>query len=67
VALCPDIWVPTKASEFASIMKATIRSGVGRGRRDGAEFRYGRASEDAMLRKTEIAALDRAPPTSARA
>lgn len=60
VALCPDIWVPTKASELASIMKATIRTGVGRGRRHGAEFRYGRASQDAMLRRSEITALDRA-------
>jgi len=60
VALCPDIWVPTKASELASIMKATIRSGVGRGRQHGAEFRYGRASQDAILRRSEITALDRA-------
>jgi len=60
VALCPDIWVPNKASELASIMKATIRSGVGRGRQHGPEFRYGRASQDAILRRSEIAALDRA-------
>ncbi len=60
VALCPDIWVPTKASELASIMKATIRTGVGRGRQHGAEFRYGRASQDAILRRSEITALDRA-------
>ena len=60
VALCPDIWVPTKASELASIMKATIRAGVGRGRQHGHEFRYGRASQDAILRRSEITALDRA-------
>jgi hypothetical protein len=59
VAVCPDVWVPTKASELASIMKATIRTGVGRGRLHGAEFRYGRASQDAILRRSEITDLDR--------
>jgi len=60
VGLCPDIWVPTKASELASIMKATLRTGVGHGRRNGAEFRYGRANRDAILRRSEITALDEA-------
>ena len=59
VGLCPDIWVPTRAGELAGIMKATIRTGVGRGRHLGNEFRYGKASQDAILRRSELAALDR--------
>ena len=59
VALCPDVWVPTDASQLESIMKATIRTGVGRGRRGGSEFRYGDASTDAMLKRSQLAALDR--------
>jgi hypothetical protein len=47
-------------SELASIMKATLRTGVGHGRRNGAEFRYGRANRDAILRRSEITALDEA-------
>jgi hypothetical protein len=41
-------------------MKATLRTGVGHGRRNGAEFRYGRANRDAILRRSEITALDEA-------
>lgn len=60
VALCPDVWVPTRAGDLAAIMKATIRTGVGRGRHHGPEFRYGAPDRDAILRRGELAALDRA-------
>lgn len=71
VGLCPEVWVPTRPGELAAIMRATLRSGVGRGRHHGPEFRYGSAGRDPSLRKHELTTLDRirlttlAPPEAA--
>lgn len=59
IGLCPDVWVPTESSQLELIMKATIRSGVGHGRRGGPEFRYASADADPHLRKSQAAQLDK--------
>ena len=59
VGLCPDVWVPTDAGQIESVMKAMIRSGVGKGRRGGYEFRYANAEHDSHLRRSQSAALEK--------
>lgn len=59
VAVCPDVWVPTRPDHLAGIMRAVLRSGVGHGRLHGAEFRYATARRDPVLRWRELAALDK--------
>jgi len=63
VALCRDVWVPTDSNQLEYIMKATLRTGVGRGRRFGHEFRYGTTDDDGILRRHQLATLDRAKLT----
>lgn len=63
VALCRDVWVPTDSAQLEYIMKATLRTGVGKGRRFGPEFRYGTTDDDGILRRHQLAALDRAKLT----
>jgi hypothetical protein len=59
IGLCHDVWVPTEASQLELIMKATIRTGIGHGRRGGPEFRYGSADADPHLRKGQAAQLEK--------
>ena len=59
IGLCPDVWVPTEASQLELILKATIRTGVGHGRRGGLEFRYGSVDADPHLRRTQVATLEK--------
>jgi hypothetical protein len=59
IGLCPDVWVPTEASQLELILKATIRTGVGHGRRGGLEFRYGSVDADPHLRRAQVATLEK--------
>jgi hypothetical protein len=66
IGLCHEVWVPTEASQLELIMKATIRSGVGHGRRGGPEFRYASAEADPHLRRGQSAQLEKVKLTELR-
>lgn len=58
VRVCPEVYVPTEASDVEAIMRATIRSGVGAGRKRGFEFRYGSATDTADLKRSQLSRLE---------
>ncbi len=58
VRVCPEVYVPTEPSDLEAIMRATIRSGIGAGRKHGYEFRYGNPSDAADLKRQQLARLD---------
>jgi hypothetical protein len=58
VALCNEVWIPTKASQMGLMVRAMLRSGVGHGRRGGHEFRYASSGADPRLSRLQQAELD---------
>jgi hypothetical protein len=58
IALCPQVFVPEAPDHIEAIMRATIRCGVGQGRKQGHEFRYGTASGSTDLHRRQIQTLE---------
>ena len=54
VAVCPEIFIPTKPDHIEAIMRATIRCGVGQGRKGGHEFRFGTPHGSTDLRRGQL-------------
>ena len=58
VALCNEVWVPTRASQMGLMVRAMLRSGVGHGREGGREFRYASADADPRLSRAQQVELE---------
>ena len=58
VALCNEVWVPTRASQMGLMVRAMLRSGVGRGREGGTEFRYASPDADPRLSRSQQVELE---------
>lgn len=58
VALCPQVFVPETPEHIEAIMRATIRCGVGQGRKQGHEFRYETVSGSTDLHRRQAQTLE---------
>jgi len=58
VALCNEVWVPTRASQMGLMVRAMLRSGVGHGREGGTEFRYASPDADPRLSRAQQVELE---------
>ena len=58
VALCPQVFVPEAREHVEAIMRATIRCGVGQGRKQGHEFRYATVTGSTDLHHRQAQTLE---------
>ena len=58
VALCEEVWVPTRSSQMGLMVRAMLRSGVAHGRHGGHEFRYGSPDADPRLSRAQQGELE---------
>ena len=58
VALCEEVWVPTRSSQMGLMVRAMLRSGVSHGRVGGQEFRYASPDADPRLSRSQQVELE---------
>ena len=58
VALCEEVWVPTRSSQMGLMVRAMLRSGVSHGRHGGQEFRYASPDADPRLSRSQQVELE---------
>ncbi|MEI8051699.1 MAG: hypothetical protein WCI12_09715 [Actinomycetes bacterium] len=58
VALCEEVWVPTRSSQMGLMVRAMLRSGVAHGRLGGQEFRYASPDADPRLSRSQQVELE---------
>jgi len=58
VALCEEVWVPTRSAQMGLMVRAMLRSGVAHGRVGGQEFRYASPDADPRLSRSQQAELE---------